>query len=32
LLFDPSFCTQLIEIGYEDGMRQKEEIQRFLES
>lgn len=32
LLFDPSFCTQLIEIGYEDGMRQKEEIRRFLES
>lgn len=32
LLFDPSFCTQLIEIGYEDGMKQKEEIQRFLES
>jgi NTE family protein len=31
LLFDPSFCTQLIEIGYEDGMRQKEEITRFLE-
>ncbi|WP_413291545.1 patatin-like phospholipase family protein [Bdellovibrio sp. HCB337] len=32
LLFDPSFCTQLIEIGYEDGMKQKEEIRRFLES
>jgi NTE family protein len=32
LLFDPSFCTQLIEIGYEDGMKQKEEIKRFLES
>lgn len=32
LLFDPSFCTQLIEIGYEDGMKQKEDIQRFLES
>lgn len=32
LLFDPSFCTQLIEIGYEDGMRQKEEIQKFLEA
>ncbi|MBC7371509.1 MAG: patatin-like phospholipase family protein [Bdellovibrionaceae bacterium] len=31
LLFDPSFCTQLIEIGYEDGMKQKEEIMRFLE-
>lgn len=32
LLFDPSFCTQLIEIGYEDGMKQKDEIRRFLES
>lgn len=32
LLFDPSFCTQLIEIGYEDGMRQKEEIRKFLET
>lgn len=32
LLFDPSFCSQLIEIGYEDGMRQKEEIRHFLES
>lgn len=30
LLFDPSFCTDLIEIGYEDGMRKKEEIRRFL--
>lgn len=32
LLFDPSFCTQLIEIGYEDGMKQKDEIKKFLES
>lgn len=32
LLFDPSFCSQLIEIGYEDGMRQKDEIRHFLES
>lgn len=32
LLFDPSFCTQLIESGYEDGMKQKEEIKAFLES
>ena len=31
LLFDPSFCTQLIEIGYEDGMTQKEEIIQFLQ-
>jgi hypothetical protein len=31
LLFDPSFCTQLIEVGYEDGMKQKEEIRKFIE-
>jgi NTE family protein len=31
LLFDPSFCTQLIEVGYEDGMKQKEEVKKFLE-
>jgi NTE family protein len=30
LLFEPSFCTQLIEIGFEDGMRQKEELKRIL--
>lgn len=30
LLFDPSFCTQLIEIGYEDGMKQKAQIQEFF--
>lgn len=30
LLFDPSFCTQLIEIGFEDGMRQKEQIKSLL--
>ncbi len=30
LLFDPSFCTQLIEIGFEDGMRQKEQIKKIL--
>lgn len=32
LLFDPSFCTQLIEVGYEDGMKQQAEIKNFLES
>lgn len=32
LLFDPSFCTQLIEIGFEDGMRQKEELVRLMTS
>jgi NTE family protein len=30
LLFDPSFCTQLIEIGYEDGMKQRDDIEKFL--
>lgn len=30
LLFEPEFCTHLIEIGFEDGMRQKEEIAKFL--
>lgn len=32
LLFDPKFCQKLIDIGYEDGMRQSDEIQEFLES
>jgi NTE family protein len=26
LLFDPSFCSQLIEVGFEDGMKQRDEI------
>ena len=30
LLFEPSFCTELIEHGYKDGMKQKEEIEKFL--
>ena len=30
LLFDPAFCQTLIEIGYNDGMAQKEEILEFL--
>lgn len=30
LLFEPSYCTQLVEIGYADGMREKENIQRFF--
>ena len=30
LLFEPEFCTHLIEIGFEDGMNQKEEIKKFL--
>ncbi len=30
LLFEPSFCTQLIEVGFEDGMRQKDKIIKLL--
>lgn len=30
LMFDSSFCKTLIEIGYNDGMRHKEEIQKLL--
>ncbi len=26
LLFDPDFCSQLIDLGFQDGMKQKEEI------
>jgi NTE family protein len=32
LLFDPSFCGQLIELGYEDAKKQEEEIKRFYSS
>ena len=30
LMFDSSFCKQLIEIGYNDGLRQKDEIKNLL--
>lgn len=30
LLFEPDFCSQLIEIGYRDGMAQEKEISTFL--
>ena len=30
LLFDPSFCKTLINIGYEDGMRNEKGIEEFL--
>jgi NTE family protein len=30
LLFEPEFCTKLIEMGYADGLAQKENIQRCL--
>lgn len=32
LLFDSEFCADLIEIGYNDGLAQKEELLRLLES
>ncbi len=31
LLFEPAFCVELIELGYEDAMRRKDEIGSFLE-
>lgn len=31
LLFDPSYCKQLVEIGYTDGMKEKEQIIRLLD-
>lgn len=30
LLFEPSYCSQLIEIGFEDAMRNKEQIRQLL--
>lgn len=32
LLFDPSYCGKLIELGFEDGMREKEQIEKLLTS
>ena len=29
LLFDPSYCSQLIELGFQDAMKQKENILNF---
>jgi len=31
LLFEPSYCKQLIEIGYTDGMKEKDQIIRLLD-
>lgn len=31
LLFDPEFCGRLVDIGYEDGMANRESIRNFLE-
>lgn len=32
LLFEPQFCTKLIEHGYQDGMAQKLSIEEFLQT
>lgn len=32
LLFDPSYSEQLIEIGYSDGLREKDQIRRLVNS
>lgn len=32
LLFEPTYCGQLIELGFEDAMRYKEQILRLLDS
>lgn len=30
LLFDPDFCTQLIDVGFQDGLNQRQEIIRLF--
>lgn len=30
LLFEPAFCSELIEIGFEDGLKQKDEILKII--
>ena len=32
LLFEPDFCQKLIEMGYQDGQKQKEHIENFFET
>ena len=31
LLFDPSYCSQLIDLGYKDALKQKENMLRFYD-
>ena len=30
LLFEAGYCNELVELGYQDAMRQKDELIRFL--
>ena len=32
LMFTKTFCEELIELGYQDGKRQSDELKSFLES
>jgi NTE family protein len=32
LLFDPAYCSALVELGYMDAMARKSEIEGFLDS
>jgi NTE family protein len=32
LLFDPTFCTRLTEMGYKDAMNRRPDVERFLQS
>ena len=30
LLFQPQYCTALVELGYQDTLRQRDEIEAFV--